>query len=127
MTSVNEPPKIPPAPPGLARGGRRKWREAHEKYVFTPAETAILERICRQIDRLERLDGEISASPVVVDGSRGQPVPSPLLAEIRLQELALGKLVKLLALPDEPSRTPARVPKRKGKLATVHGLTQRSS
>jgi hypothetical protein len=123
LTSKDDQPKIPTTPRGLAAGGRAKWRECHQKYLFTPSETAILARICLKIDVLARLDAELAASTVVVAGSRGQPVPSPLLSEMRLQEAILAKLCKQLNLPDDTSRVAPRKSRRRSRLASVQHMT----
>jgi hypothetical protein len=109
-------------PKGLARAGRAKWREATQQYVFDPAESAVLLQICRVLDHLERLECESAASPAVVKGSRGQPVVSPILQEIRLQSVALAKLVAALDLPDPKATTP----RRKGRLSSVEGIARRA-
>ena len=90
-------PKKPPT--GLAKPGRALWREIQSGYVLDPAETQILLQMCRLTDTLARLETELAGAETTVRGSRNQPVGHPLLAEIRLTSLALGRLAKQLALP----------------------------
>lgn len=110
-------------PKGLARAGRAKWREATADYVYDPAESAVLLQFCRLTDHLEALEGELSTSSAVVKGSRGQPVISPILQEIRLQSLALAKLAAALDLPAPKASTP----RRKGRLSSVEPMIRRGA
>ncbi len=58
---------------------------------------------CRTLDELSRLGDELAASPMTVEGSQGQPRPSPLLGEVRAHRALLAKLVGSLRLPTEGS------------------------
>jgi hypothetical protein len=91
------------APPGLGARGRAMWREMRQTFVFSVSEEGTLLELCRCLDELDRLEKTMSSEPVVVRGSRGQPVPHPLLGDIRAHRLVLAKLVKALNLPDESS------------------------
>lgn len=112
-------------PKGLARAGRALWRDATKDYVFDPTEIPVLLQMCRISDHLEALEselstesGDFSAGSALVKGSRGQPVISPILQEIRLQSLALAKLATALELPDPKAKTAAR----KGRLSSVEPI-----
>jgi hypothetical protein len=108
-------------PNGLARPGRALWREIQSGYTLDPAEEQILLQMCRLTDTLARLEGELASAETTVHGSRGQPVGHPLLAEIRLTSLALGRLAKQLALP-QPKAAGAR----HGRLPGVVNMTRKA-
>jgi hypothetical protein len=111
-------------PKGLLRAGRALWREVQSQYVLDPAEGAVLLQMCRLSDQLAQLQEEFSAENVTtVQGSRGQPVLNPILAEIRLTSLALAKLAAELDLPQPKSPGAAN---RRGRLQSVDGLTRRA-
>jgi hypothetical protein len=104
-------------PNGLAKPGRALWREIQGVYVLDPAEEQILLQMCRLTDTLARLETELAGAETTVSGSRGQPVGHPLLAEVRLTSLALGRLSKQLALP-QPKTASAR----RGRLPGVASI-----
>ena len=76
----------PPSPPaGLRMQGKRLWEAVVTVYVLTPAELSILTECCRTRDELDRLEVAVRKLPdLVTAGSRGQVIPHPLLAEVRL-------------------------------------------
>jgi hypothetical protein len=112
------------APTGLGAAGRRLWRESQQMFVFNPAEEGTLLELCRCLDELERLERAMAQEPVVVRGSRGQPVPHPLLGDIRAHRVLVAKLQKALALPDIRKHQGAR---RRGRLSSVQGVRQAGS
>jgi hypothetical protein len=112
----------PRIPKRLGPKGREKWSEMTEKYVFSAPEMAILTMFCTGLDEEERLTQELAAEPVVVKGSRGQPVSSPLLGEIRAHRVMLAKLAKELRLPvAKPKENTSNL---KGRLPAVQQFTQ---
>ncbi|MGI8518635.1 MAG: hypothetical protein ACR2ME_09925 [Acidimicrobiia bacterium] len=88
------------APKSLGVGGRRLWRDVHRVLTLRPDETELLRRACAALDRVERLEVELSGLPAMVIGSRGQPVLNPMLGEIRAQEAHLAALLGALDVPE---------------------------
>lgn len=79
--------------------GRRLWVSLHGMKSFSPAETLLVEEICRLADRLEVLDEEIR------DGSESSR------REARQQQNVLKQLVVSLRLPDA---TTGKLPQHRG-------------
>jgi hypothetical protein len=94
MTDKAKPPS------GLSAGGRRFWREITAAYELRVDESLILEKACRTVDDLGRLEAELAASPVLVAGSMGQTKVSPLFAECRATRALLAALLKQIDVPD---------------------------
>ena len=71
------------------------------EFDFTgePGKLAILERAARTTDRIAQLEEAAAQAPLMVKGSQGQQVISPLIAEARAQTSLLEKLIKSLGLP----------------------------
>jgi hypothetical protein len=89
--------KRPPA--GLGDSGRALWRQVHADYGLNPAETLMLTQLCRTADRLDRIEAELATADLVTEGSMGQLVGHPLLAEWRMQARVAESLARSLALP----------------------------
>jgi hypothetical protein len=105
-------PTWPPrAPAELADSGKRLWRsiiaDADEQgLVLNAVELAQLGAACKLSDRIAVLEAALSEEQLRSTGSTGQPVPNPLLAEIRmhaqLMTQTLGRLK--LDVSEEKSR-----------------------
>lgn len=89
------------APKGLRPLGRRMWRDVTGLYTLRPDELRLLEEACREMDLIERLDAELVDAPLMVKGSMGQVVASPLVQELRQHRAILARLFAALRLPDE--------------------------
>jgi hypothetical protein len=63
-------------------------------------EEAILDLASRQARDVAAAEADIAARGYLVDGSRGQKVVNPSVAEARQSRLALGKLLGQLDLPE---------------------------
>jgi hypothetical protein len=93
----------PSVPTGMGRTrGGSLWREIVGGYALRVDELRLLEEACRQVDLIDRMAREVEKSPLTVPGSMGQPVPNPLLAELRGSRQLLQRLFRQLNLPDDP-------------------------
>ncbi|MDZ8275667.1 hypothetical protein R2Q81_06835 [Microbacterium aquimaris] len=61
----------------------------------------MLESACRMSDRIDDLEEAMRGQDPMIPGSRGQMIAHPLLAEIRMQRVAVSSLLRQLKLPDE--------------------------
>lgn len=77
----------------------------HAVYELTAPERRLLAEACATIDTLAALGEVVEAEGVTAEGSKGQTVTHPAVAEARQQRLALGRLVAQLALPDPEGGT----------------------
>lgn len=95
MTAKHDPPE------GLGAKALVVWTEISEGYDLRIDELRVLEDACREIDLIERLEGELLHADLIVTGSMGQPVASPLVQELRQHRGVLARLLGWLKLPDE--------------------------
>ena len=95
----------PTRPPKLGRKGSALWRDIASQYELRPDETRTLEDACREADLIERLEDELREAPLMVAGSMGQLVASPLVSEVRQHRATLGQLLRSLKLPDDSGET----------------------
>jgi hypothetical protein len=56
-------------------------------------DAALEGQTARVLAEIARLEGELDATPVVVPGSRGQPMPNRLLAELRSHRWLLVRML----------------------------------
>jgi hypothetical protein len=90
------------SPSGLGKAGRALWRSITERITFEdPREVTALTQACLLADDLARLRDQLAGSPLVVQGSTGQPVESPLLGAIRLAVALQAKLLSSIAVEDD--------------------------
>lgn len=91
------------APSGFGASARRLWTTITKTYDLRVDELRVLEDACREADLIDRMHAELSAPDheLVVKGSMGQPVSSPLVQEIRQHRSVLQRLLGSLRLPDE--------------------------
>lgn len=114
-----------PLPAGLGPDGESLWgriiSDLDEGWELTERELHLLTEACRTADDLAALDESIATEGRTVEGSRGQPVVHPAIAEVRqLRALQLRLLGSLeLADPVESLRsaTPEQARKRKAASA----------
>lgn len=86
-------------PVGLEAKGQRFWSDITKVYDLGPHELLMLEDCCREADLIDRLEQDLAAAELVVKGSMGQPVASPLVTEIRQHRSTLARLIAALKLP----------------------------
>lgn len=97
------------APTGLTTKSRRLWTDITSKYELRADELRLLEDACREADIVERLEKALAGDDLMVEGSQGQPVASPLLQEVRQHRSVLARLLTGLKLPEEEAaRTEGR-------------------
>lgn len=89
------------APDGLGDKALVVWTEIAEGYDLRIDELRVLEDACREIDLIERLEEDLKTADLIVVGSMGQPVASPLVQELRQHRGVLARLLGWLKLPDE--------------------------
>ncbi len=98
---------VPRAPSDLLKSGRALWRETVQAWELTPAEQRVLVEACRTADELDMIRAAIRESPPTVEGSKGQPRPSPLWEEARRHREQLARLFAALKLPAEVAEVAA--------------------
>lgn len=91
-----------PAPAKLGKRGRRLWDAITGNYELRPDELELLADAVREADLIERMAEEMQGQPLLVEGSYGQQVANPLLAELRQHRACVASLLKALKIPDEP-------------------------
>jgi hypothetical protein len=109
-------------PAHLGPRGRRLWREtvaACAVLPLDPGEEAILGEACRVADEIERLVAGLAGEPLMVAGSKGQPVPNPMFAEVRAHRATLAALIRRLDLGKRRASRP------RGALAEMRQARQR--
>lgn len=95
--------KRPRMPRGLADGGQSLWDSIVPAYELRPDEVRILIDACREADIIERLESELIDAELMVKGSMGQLVASPLVSEVRQHRATLAGLLGKLKIPDSPA------------------------
>lgn len=90
----------PRMPTKLGTAGKALWRSIVPAYELRPDEVRLLTDACREADIVQRLEDELADSPLMVSGSQGQLVASPLVSELRQHRSVLATLLKSLKLPD---------------------------
>lgn len=93
-----------PTPQNLGPKAEQVWEDISTGYELRTDELRILEDACREIDLVERLEDELRDQPLMVSGSQGQLVASPLVSELRQHRAVVARLLAQLKLPDEDGR-----------------------
>lgn len=97
---LGEIPRVP-TPAGLAKQGRKLWRNVTKRYELRPDELILLEHAARTVDLVAGLESAMEGQPLTVKGSMGQEREHPLLSEARQQRALMARLLGQLKLPDE--------------------------
>jgi hypothetical protein len=87
-------------PAKLGAKGKALWNQIITGYDLRPDEVRTLEDVCREADLIERLEEQLRGSDLMVKGSQGQLVASPLVSELRQHRATLTVMLKALKLPD---------------------------
>ncbi|MFE2912830.1 hypothetical protein [Kitasatospora indigofera] len=90
-------------PDGLGPAGGALWEEIAGVYELRPDEVRVLLDACREADLVDRLTTELATADLMVRGSQGQLVASPLVSEVRQHRTVLASLLRALKLPDSPA------------------------
>lgn len=96
----------PRAPVEFGPSGRALWRSVvawsidGRELELQPVEIAVLRQACATADVIAKLEAAAADAPAMVPGSKGQAVVNPLVAEIRMQRLALRSLLASVKLPE---------------------------
>jgi hypothetical protein len=101
MPDMTTAPAKPRAPAGLGLRGRRLWREVTDGFELSISELEVLTLAARCLDRIQTLEDALKNAPATVKGSKGQPRPHPLAAELRSEVLLAARLLAQLGLPTE--------------------------
>ncbi len=97
------------APRGLGPAGKSLWKAMTAAFSFEPAEVLLLEQAARTADVVAELETALDGAPVLVLGSRKQVIVNPGFQELRLQRLALQRLLNGFGQPeDEDALTPSQ-------------------
>ena len=91
--------EIARVPDGLGPAGRSFWRKIWRVYDLAPGEAALLARACRVLDLLARIDRQLAAEGLTVEGSTGQPRANPLLAAGSELARTLETMIRGMCLP----------------------------
>lgn len=89
----------PKMPAGLGVEGELVWTSIVKIHTLGPDAIRILTDVCREADIVQRLEDQLRDSPLMVLGSQGQLVASPLVSEVRQHRSVLSALLKALRLP----------------------------
>ncbi|OCB52978.1 hypothetical protein A5722_25520 [Mycobacterium vulneris] len=87
-------------PRGLKAGGRRLWSAVTTDFDVDESSAAVLAEACYTVDLLAVLRAKLAETPSIIEGSQG-PRTHPLIVEVRMQRLALAKLIAGIGLPKE--------------------------
>jgi phage terminase small subunit len=110
-------PEPLPVPDDLRDEGRALWSAVTSRYALRADELPLLAEMARTVDDLATMRAALAESGPVALGSKGQPRPNPLLAEVRGSRLLLVRLASQLGLPDEDSPAGATPASRKAARA----------
>lgn len=87
--------KVPPAPATLGDLGRESWLRmwtAGQAWLSMQTDCAPMTRLCELYDEREEMRAVIAAEGYLTEGSMGQWVPNPLIAQVRKVE---GEILRL--------------------------------
>lgn len=68
--------------------------------LLRPDEAELVDQAAKVADTIAELEAVLAASPLMIEGSKGQQVVHPALAELRLHRVLLASLLGRLNLPE---------------------------
>ena len=82
-------------PAGLQARGKSLWRKITGEFDLENEfdRLELLFQACKTADQIAELDEAAAQAPLTVNGSMGQPVISPFIAEARVQRALLAQLL----------------------------------
>lgn len=90
----------PKMPAQLGVEGQLLWSSVMAAHPsLGPDVLRVLTDASREADIVQRLEDELRDAPLMVRGSQGQKVASPLVSEVRQHRAVLSALLKALRLP----------------------------
>lgn len=91
---------LPAKPSHLDSEGAALWDSVTSLHTdLGPDTVRTLVDACREADLVQRLEDALRGADLMVKGSQGQLVASPLVSEIRQHRSVLSALLKALKLP----------------------------
>lgn len=108
------------APEGLGERALALWEGTVEGNRLEAGELVLLEEACRLVDQIDVMQGALEGQGLVVKGSRGQLVASPLIREIRANKLAVSRILRQLMAAAPAAEDDRRLtPSERGRRAAV--------
>ncbi|MFD8521016.1 hypothetical protein ACFV2D_13500 [Streptomyces capillispiralis] len=109
-----------PAPDGLGERAAALWSGTVDGKVLEAGELVLLEEACRLVDQIDVMQAALEGQGLVVKGSRGQLVASPLIREIRANKLAVSRILRqLMAAAPVEEEGKRLTPSERGRKAAV--------
>lgn len=121
---------IPPAPRGIKRRGRLEWRKIWEAgfWLNPDQDYHWAEMIARAYDDIDQFRKRVEADGLVQEGSLGQPVAHPLIAEIRKAEATIRQCLSVLGFsPTDRARLGIMEAKARKEIEGVKDLIRRQA
>ncbi len=101
VTAADVRAAAPPGPPaGLDKAGQQLWQDIRGEWDLRPDEDRLLAAACVTLDEIKRLEQALAVADLVVEGSKGQARPNPLIAEVRAHRLAFRQLLGSLGISE---------------------------
>ncbi|BBY74335.1 hypothetical protein MPRF_12340 [Mycolicibacterium parafortuitum] len=95
--------------------GKRLWKDLTEVFNFTdePAKLRVLFDACKLADAIKRMDDEAADAPLVVEGSKFQPVIHPCISQANSARALMATLLTKLGLLDADHEVAEKKAKRR--------------
>lgn len=87
-------------PTGLGKRARDLWTSILDRYTLRPDELELLAELVTTVDEIDRLRRAVRKHGELVEGSKGQLVANPALAQITARRATVARLVAQLRIPD---------------------------